>query len=227
MKLALPLSLLLLVGACSTLSASTAQLERMTDAQARSLDAQNAAEVPASECDTAPATPACQRIQAIRGRACLALARKETAAGAACPPPSAKKQLDCAVDAYSKAGGTTAGELEDAANLAENTARARFCAAGYSTSPAESLQLLRQARSGLDALAPTPARDLMNASAALALAQRDSLPASERCNAARQAVRLANRAATAAAPADIATASHGTQAAARQQAARLDNCAGV
>jgi hypothetical protein len=67
----------------------------------------------------------------------------------------------------------------------------------------------------------------MNASAALAMAQQESLPSSERCNAARQAFRLANRAATATAPASIATASRGTQTAARQQAARLDNCTGV
>lgn len=225
MKAALPL--LLLLGACAAVAPSTEQLQRMTDAQAKALDAQNAAELPVADCLKDPSATACQRIQAIRGRACLALARKEAAAGAACPPPSAKKHLDCAVDAYANAGGTTAGEMEDAENLAENTARARYCAAGLSADTAQALQLLRQARNGLDALAPNPRRDLMNASAALGLAQREALPAAERCAAARDAFRLAVRAASPTAPADVVSASQGTQAAARQQATRIANCTGV
>jgi hypothetical protein len=225
MKRTLPL--LLVLSACAALPGSTAQLERMTDAQTKGLDAQNAAEAPGDECVKEPSAPGCQRIQAIRGRACLALARKEAAEGAACPPPSARKHLDCAVDAYSKAGGTTAGELEDKENLTENTARARYCAAGYRSTPTEALQLLRQARTGLDTLSPNARRDLMNASAALAIAQRETLSAGERCSAARDASRLAARAAPNGAPAGIASASQGTQNAARQLAARLDNCAGV
>lgn len=225
MKRMLPL--LLVLGACAALPGSTAQLERMTEAQKKGLDAQNAAEIPGDECIKEPSTPGCQRIQAIRGRACLALARKEAAEGAACPPPSARKHLDCAVEAYASAGGTTAGESEDKENLAENTARARYCAAGYRSASAEAVQLLRQARTGLNTLAPNPARDLMNASAALAIAQRETVPPGERCAAARDASRLAARAATGAAPASIVTASQGTQNAARQQAARLANCAGV
>ncbi|RYE80041.1 MAG: hypothetical protein EOO80_04905 [Oxalobacteraceae bacterium] len=210
MKRILPL--LLVLSACAALPGSTAQLERMTQAQSQGLDAQNAAEVPGDECTKEPGAPACQRIQAIRGRACLALARKEAAEGAACPPPSARKHLDCAVAAFASAGGTTAGEMEDKENLAENTARARYCAAGYRSTPADALQLLRQARTGLDTLAPNPRRDLMNASAALAIAQRETVPSAD---------------ATGGAPAGVVTAAQGTQNAARQLAARLGNCTGV
>jgi hypothetical protein len=225
----LSLPVVLLLGACAAVPGGgpSSQLDRMTQAQKQGLDAQNAAEVPDADCVSNPSAAACLRIQAIRGRACLALAQKEAAPGAACPPPSTRANLDCAVDAYAKAGGTTADEREDAENLAENTARARYCAAGYRADPAQSLALLRQARSGLGTLAPNPGRDLMNASAALAIAQRDAAPASERCAAAKDAASLARRAASGAAPANIATAAQGTQNAARQVAGGLAGCTGV
>lgn len=222
------LTLLLLLGGCAAVTGSTGQLDRMTQAQTEGRDAANAAEVAEGDCLTQPREPACLRIQAIRGRACLALARAEAAPGAACPPPtaSARKNLDCAVDAYAKAQGAAPAGSVDAVNLAENAARAQYCAAGFKP-PADGLALLRQARSGLGGLPPTAERDLLAASAALAVAQRTALGNDERCSAAREASRLAGRALDGGPPASIADASRATRNAARQEAAGLNNCAGV
>ncbi|PTT88964.1 hypothetical protein DBR42_08795, partial [Pelomonas sp. HMWF004] len=122
------LLLLLSLGGCATLPGPTGQLDRMTRAQAEGRDTANAAEVAEGDCLAQPGEPACLRIQAIRGRACLALARAEAAPGAACPPPTAsvRKQLDCAVDAYAKARGAAPAGSVDAVNLAENSARAQY-----------------------------------------------------------------------------------------------------
>lgn len=222
------LPLLLLLGACAALPGPTPQLERMTKAQTEGRDAANAAEVAEGDCLTQPSDPACLRIQAIRGRACLALARTEAAAGAACPPPtaSARRNLDCAVDAYGKAQGAAPAGSADAVNLAENAARAQYCASGFRP-PAEGLALLRQARSGIAGLPATAERDLLGASAALAMAQRPALASSERCAAAREAARLAGRALDSGPSPSVADAARATRNAASQEAAGLTNCAGV
>ena len=222
------LTLLLLLGACATVTGPTGQLDRMTKAQTEGRDAANAAEVAEGDCLTKPTDAACLRIQAIRGRACLSLARAEAAPGAACPPPTAaaRKSLDCAVDAYAKAQGAAPAGSADAVNLAENAARAQYCASGLRP-PAEGLALLRQARSGLSGLPSTAERDLLGASAALAVAQRPALASDERCAAAREAARLAGRALDGAPPAGIVDAARATRNAARQEAAGLTNCAGV
>lgn len=223
-----PLILLLLLAGCSAMPGTTTQLDRMTKAQTEGRDAANAAEVPEGDCATQPSDPACLRIQAIRGRACLALARAEAAPGAACPPPTAaaRRNLDCAVDAYAKAHGAAPAGSVDAVNLAENTARAQYCSSGFKP-PAEGLALLRQARSGLGGLPATAERDLLGASAALALAQRTTLAGDERCGAAREASRLAGRALDASPAPSIADAARATRNAARQEAAGLASCTGV
>jgi hypothetical protein len=219
---------LLLLAACAAVSGPTAQLERMTAAQAAGRDAANAAEVPDGDCASKPQDDACLRIQAIRGRACLALARAEAAPGAACPPPTAaaRRNLDCAVDAYAKARGAAPAGSVDAVNVAENTARAQYCASGFKP-PAEGLAMLREARTGLGTLPGNAERDLLGASAALAVAQRPALSGEERCAAARDAARLAARALGASPPPGIADASNATRNAARQEAAGLASCTGV
>jgi hypothetical protein len=217
-----------LLAACAAVSGPTAQLERMTQAQTQGNDAANAAEQPDGDCAAKPQDAACLRIQAIRGRACLALARAEAAPGAACPPPTAtvRRHLDCAVEAYAKAQGAAPAGSADALNLAENTARAQYCNSGFKP-PAEGLALLREARSGLATLPAAPERDLLGASAALALAQRSGVTPEERCAAARDAARLAARALGASPPADIADAATATRNAARQAVGSLPNCPGV
>lgn len=228
MRSLLTVPLAVLLSACAAVSGPTAQLERMTKAQAAGQDAANAAETPDGDCAAKPDDPACLRIQAIRGRACLALARAEAAPGAACPPPSAtvKRHLDCAVDAYAKARGAAPAGSVDALNLAENAARAQYCASGFKP-PAEGLALLRQARAGIAALPASPEHDLLGASAALALAQRNGVAADERCAAAREASRLAARALGASPPPSVADAATATRNAARQEAAGLAACTGV
>lgn len=227
-SLFLPFFLAALLAACAAVPGTTSQLDRMTRAQADGQDAANAAEVPEGDCAGAATDPACARIQAIRGRACLAMARAEAAPGAACPPPtaSARKHLDCAVAAYAKARTAAAAGTVDAANLAENAARAQYCAAGYRP-PAEGLELLREARAALGGLPVTPERDLLNASAALAVAQRTGLPPADRCGAARETSRLVARALDASPAPTIADAARATRNAARQEAAGLPNCTGV
>lgn len=224
----LPLLSAVLLAACAAVSGPTAQLERMTRAQTEGRDAANAAEMPDADCAAKPDDAACLRIQAIRGRACLALARAEAAPGAACPPPTAsvRSHLDCAVDAYAKARGAAPAGSADALNLAENTARAQYCNSGFKPA-AEGLALLRGARSGLAALPAAPERDLLAASAALALAQRSGVAPDERCGAAREAVRLAARALGASPPPHIADGATATRNAARQEAAGLAGCSGV
>jgi len=224
----LPTLSVVLIAACAVVSGPTAQLERMTQAQTAGRDAANAAEQPDGDCAAKPQDAACLRIQAIRGRACLALARAEAAPGAACPPPTAtaRSHLDCAVDAYAKAHGAAPAGSADALNLAENTARAQYCNSGFKP-PAEGLSLLRDARSGLASLPAAPERDLLGASAALAMAQRGGVTPDERCAAARDASRLAARALGASPPADIADAATATRNAARQAAGSLPNCTGV
>lgn len=222
------LTLLLLLGACAAVTGPTGQLDRMTKAQTEGRDAANAAEVPDGDCVAQPSEPACLRIQAIRGRACLSLARAEAAPGAACPPPTAtaRHNLDCAVDAYSKARGAAPAGSADALNLAENTARAQYCASGFRP-PADGLALLRQARSGLTGLPASADRDLLSASVALAMAQRPALANDERCAAAREAARLAARALDGSPQPSVADASRATRNAARQEASGLTNCPGV
>ncbi|PTT89891.1 hypothetical protein DBR42_06985, partial [Pelomonas sp. HMWF004] len=102
----------------------------------------------------------------------------------------------------------------------------QYCASGL-RAPAEGLALLRQARTELAALPATPERDLLAASAALAVAQRTALPAGERCAGAREAARLAGRATTPEAPQATRDAARATQNAARQEANGLAGCPGV
>lgn len=227
-SLTLPVFLLLLLAACAAAPGNSGQLDRMSKAQTEGRDAANAAEVAEGDCLSQPTDAACLRIQAIRGRACLALARSEAAPGAACPPPtpSARRHLDCAVEAYSKAGGAASTGSADAQNLTENAARAQYCAAGFKP-PADGLGLLRQARSGLSGLPSTAERDLLGASVALAMAQRAGLAGDERCAAAREASRLAARALDGSPPPPLADASRATRNAARAEAAGLANCGGV
>ena len=224
----LSLPVLTLLAACAAMPGPTSQLEKMTKAQTEGRDAANAAETPEGDCAGASADAGCQRIQAIRGRACLALARAEAAPGAACPPPTAtaRKNLDCAVDAYAKARTAAPAGSADAVNIAENAARAQYCAAGF-RQPAEGLALLREARTGLGGLPVTPERDLLNASAALAMAQHTGLPPADRCGAAREASRLVDRALDGAATPTIADAARATRNAAKQEASGLPNCTGV
>jgi len=216
--------LILLLAGCA---GPVPMLERMQKAQSEGRDAANAAESPDSVCPANAADPACARIHAIRGRACLALARAEAAPGAACPPPSAtaRAHLDCAIESYARAGGASPAGSADAMNLSENAARAKYCAAGFRDAAA-GVQLLREARGDLDRLPPQAERDLLNASVALALAKRATLTAAERCGAAREAARLATRGLEAGAREETARVLRATQEVARQEAATLGACTG-
>lgn len=210
-----------LAASCALLDPVTARLERDKALQARGAFAEIVAQDPPAACD-APATDVCRQLWAIRGRACLALARVEAAAGAACPPDNERARLDCAVTAYDRAGDLD-GPDRDA--LGENRARARYCAA-HLRRAAEALALAQKAEADLDGLAPSPSRALIAASSALFVAQSETAGAGARCTAAKRAIDRAQAALGAFPGAPEAPALKGTLASAIAEQRRIPTCPG-
>jgi hypothetical protein len=140
------------------------------------------------------ASAECAQLAEIQGRACLTLAKGEAAANAACPPAtdSARRRLQCAAadfDAARAGKQFPPGQLDQ---ITEMRARALYCHAN-TLSRADGLAEAQQAGRELATLGENPERDQLAASAALYAANTNQVAAAERCSAARNAVKLADR----------------------------------
>lgn len=122
-----------------------------------------------------PGHPACFRLHARRGEACLAQALAARAPGAACP--ARPDHLDCAVQ-----GHAAARALWPDTRLAAGEAQAALCLAELSGNRAMAQRAAAAAREA--------GQPLLMARAALALA-RPPAPPAERCALARAALPLA------------------------------------
>lgn len=230
---ALALGLLLACGGCETavhvMPGPTAQLARMEQAQRDGNLAAIERDAPDAACTTSPfGSDACPKIHALRAGACLALARQQAAAGAACPPPSGDgaRLTRCAADSYGLAGDAVLAASTEPAAAFQNRMRSRYCAARL-VPPPEGLGLAQAALADAARVPPSAAADLLSASAALFIAQSMSASPADRCAAARQARQLAERglAGAGATPA-LLDALRGTRTAAGAEAAALAGCNG-
>lgn len=223
------LMLPLLLGACASLPGPVAQLERFKDAEANNRPAEIEAERVDADCLKAEgASDACPQIFAIHARACLQLARNEAAPGAACPPATetARRRMDCAATGYGKARAGTGFSTSQREEFVESRARALYCGASYRT-PAEGLPMAVDAGAELDGLPPNPRRDQLAAAVALYVANRDLLPADQRCRAARRAADLATRGLASNPAQELAGGLRAAGEGARTVAARINGCGGV
>jgi hypothetical protein len=211
-----------LVAMCSVLSGPTAQLQQYEKAEA----AKDFATIENSPIDAAcvsgAGSDACPKLFAIRARACMQLARDEAAPGAACPPPtdSAKRRLDCAASNFAaarQASGFTPVQRDE---FTEMRARALYCGATFRDA-SEGVPMDQTAGSELASLPPNARRDQLAASAALNIANRDALASNVRCDAARQAVHLAERGLTETPTEDLAAGLRGARSAAQGVLTRL------
>lgn len=177
-------SLLCLLTACATM-----QLAHMKQLQNNGRYDAIIAETPATSCnDPSQSSEVCRQFYAIRGHAYLKLAMNESQAGARCPmpTPSARANMDNAVNDYALASSAAARGSEDETHLIENQVLALTCSAPFKQ-PAEAVAMTREAVAKLDLLPPNPSRALTTSNAFLSLAQRTDLPQAERCQAARDA----------------------------------------
>ena len=214
------LPLLLLLTACP---GPVAQLERLqADEQGGRFAAIEAATVD-SDCTSADASEACPRIAAIRGRACLQLARDATAPGAACPGTAQRSRMDCAAASYAGALRSTAFPEVQRQEFLESRARALYCGATY-RGAAEGVPLARAAIEALSLLPPEPRRDQLAAAASLNIAGRETLFDAERCERAKDARRLARRGLAATPGADLAGALRAAIRNADDETRRITGC---
>ena len=136
----------------------------------------------------------CAQLAEIQGRACLNLAKGEAAAKAACPPATdtARRRLQCAATDFDTARAGKQFPPDQLDQITEMRARALYCHAN-TLSRADGLAEAQQAGRELATLAENPERDQLAASAALYEANTNQASAAERCSAARNAVKLADR----------------------------------
>ncbi|WMJ65284.1 hypothetical protein RBI80_24780 [Klebsiella variicola] len=123
-------SLLCLLTACATM-----QLAHMKQLQNNEQYDAIIAETPATSCnDPSQSSEVCRQFYAIRGHAYLKLAMNESQAGARCPmpTPSARANMDNAVNDYALASSAAARGSEDETHLIENQVLALTCSAPLS-----------------------------------------------------------------------------------------------
>lgn len=130
---------------------------------------------------------ACPQIYAIHGRACLQMARAESAAPAACPGPAAQRWLDCASSDLGQAEASRSFSPDQLTGIRDNRARALYCSASL-RAPQEGQALAQEADRELEGLPATAGRKQLAASTAMFAAVRPAFPAAQRCAAARQAL---------------------------------------
>lgn len=168
---------------------------------------------------------ACPKLFAIHARACLTLARIETAETAACPPDteSARQRMDCAAADYDKA---RSGDFpnDQLVEFTEHRARALYCGAHFRTR-SEGLPLAREAVAELSRLPANPRRDHLAASAHLFVAGTDQVSAADRCQSAKTVLHLTNRGLSdGSASVAVADGLRGAQAAANRIIDRVNGC---
>jgi hypothetical protein len=218
------LSVLLLLGGCSHLPGSVAQLQRFKDAEVNKTYSAIEAESVSSDCTPGAGSSdaVCAQINEIHARACMQLAREQTAATAACPPSSARSLLDCAAAGFAAVKDSTEFSPSQRQDNAEMQARALYCGATLRDA-VDGVPMAQQAAAALAALPPNPGRDQLAASALLFIAIRGQNP-SARCDAARQAAQLAQRGAAENPSPDMAAALQSVHRNALQAAANLPDC---
>ena len=140
------------------------------------------------------ASAECVQLAEIQGRACLNLAKGEAAAKAACPPATdtARRRLQCAATDFDAARAGKQFPPDQLDQITEMRARALYCHAN-TLSRADGLAEAQQAGRELASLSENPERDQLAASAALYEANTNQVSAAERCGAARNAVKMADR----------------------------------
>ena len=178
-----------------------AQLARYQKAEAEGRPADIVSDALSSDCTGGAArSDACPKLHAVRARACLNVARAQTAAQAACPGPASRELLTCAAENYGAVLDNTSVPQTQRDEFREHRARADYCLANFA-SGAERQSLGQQAANDLAKLSPNAQRDQLAANVWLLLAQSASGQAS--CSAYRQAVTIARRGLAASPDADL------------------------
>ena len=136
----------------------------------------------------------CAQLAEIQGRACLNLAKGEATAKAACPPATdtARRRLQCAATDFDAARAGKRFPPDQLDEITEMRARALYCHAN-TVSRSAGLGEAQEAGRELATLGENPERDQLAASASLYEANTNQVSAAERCGAARNAAKLADR----------------------------------
>jgi hypothetical protein len=167
----------------------------------------------------------CAQLQEIQARACLTLASREAAPGAACPPATdtARKRLKCAADGFAAAKSGNNFPADQRNEFSEMRARALYCRANL-VAAADGISDVREASRELAMLPDNPRRDQLAAAVALYVGNSEELSAAERCDGARRSVTLADRGLADAPSGDILTGLTNTRDHAVQVIKHLPSC---
>jgi hypothetical protein len=180
-------ALALLVLATCTIPGPVGQLDSFKKQEAAGQFATIANATVSSDCGSASPSDACPQLHEIHGRACLRMAREESAAAAACPGPSAQRWLDCAAGDFKQAEASRSFSPDQMIGIRDNRARALYCGASL-RGPQEGQAMASEADQELEGLPATAGRKQLAASTAMFTAVRPAFPAAQRCAAARQAL---------------------------------------
>lgn len=186
---------------------TTSQLSTFKKWEAdQQLDKIESAQIDSGCSGSARGTEECAQLGEIQARACMTLASREAAPGAACPPATntARARLTCAADGFAaaKAGHSFSGDQVN--EFTEMRARALYCRANL-VAAADGISDAREASRELATLPGNPRRDQLAAAAALYIGNSENLSAEQRCEGAIKSVKLADLGMTSGASGDILT----------------------
>jgi hypothetical protein len=211
---------------CSGCSAgSTAQLDKYQTWE-KTEDFKSIVDTPVVSCS--PSDEACGRLHAIHADACLQLAMKDRAPGAACPrsDPEIRNMLDCAATEYSAAQQAAASAKFTSDQLAiqsANRAGALYCDAELQDTVSAGAALALEAKLEADK-ASEPQRQLIGGRAALYLAKPGVGDDPSRCKNANEAERQAAAGLNVAGDAAARSALERLQSDANMRMQQIPNC---